>query len=547
MSATTLRLVLAQHDFPVGDPHGNARRILRAAEDARDRAGAHCAVFPELALTGYPPEDLLLRPGFHDQVERALGWLAQRARGIDLIVGYPARDGARIYNAASLLRDGRIVCTYHKQHLPNYGVFDEKRYFQPGSAPCVAEVRGVPLGITICEDIWLPGPIEQAAAAGAAAVVNINASPYHLGKRTEREDMLRARIAAARIPVIYLNTVAGQDELVFDGESFVMDAAGEVVLRAPAWEECPVEVELAVDAAGRVRPVPGVVSEPLPDEASVYAALVRGVRDYVGKNGFAGVVIGLSGGIDSALTLAIAVDAIGAERVQAVMLPSRYTSEISVEDARRLAQAFRVQLGSISIEPAFQAFTAMLDAEFAGLPVDTTEENIQARCRGIVLMAISNKKGSIVLTTGNKSELAVGYSTLYGDMAGGYAPIKDVSKTMVYRLARYRNREAEVIPARVLERPPSAELAPDQRDEDTLPPYAILDPILEMYVERDMGPEEIVAAGFEADVVRRIVTMVNRNEYKRRQAPPGVRISRRAFGRDRRYPITSGFHDDFDL
>jgi NAD+ synthase (glutamine-hydrolysing) len=539
----SVRIVLAQLDFLVGDVAGNAARISAAAERARVELQADCVVFPELALTGYPPEDLLLRPALNDRVRAGLERLAREVRGIDLIVGYPRLFEGRLYNAASVLRDGMIVATYHKQLLPNYSVFDEKRYFVAGAEPCVVPIKGIPVGLTICEDIWQPGPVEQSVGAGAHLVININASPFHLAKRVEREAALRARILATRVPIVYINLVGGQDELVFDGESFVMDAGGAVTLRARAWEQELVAAEFRRDDAGHVVPVPGAVAAPLADDASLYRAIVLGVRDYIDKNRFGGVVIGLSGGIDSALTLAIAVDALGHARVEAVMMPSRYTADMSRDDAQAEAAALGVEYRVIPIEPAFEAFLAMLREEFAGARADTTEENIQARCRGIILMAISNKKGKIVLTTGNKSELAVGYATLYGDMAGGYAPIKDVPKTLVYRLARYRNGIDPVIPARVFERPPSAELAPDQKDEDSLPPYPVLDAILERYIEKDMGAEQIVSEGFDAATVRRCVAMVNRNEYKRRQAPPGVRISRRAFGRDRRYPITSGFDD----
>lgn len=538
-----LRIALAQSGFMVGDVRANARRIVALAREARDRLAAHCVVFPELALTGYPPEDLLLRPAFLREVEHGLREVCEGASGIDLVLGYPRLHEGRLYNAAALIRDGEPVAIYHKQHLPNHSVFDEKRYFHPGSEACVVDIRGRRVGLTVCEDIWQPGPVEQAAAGGADFVINVNASPYHLGKRREREEMLRRRIAVAGVPVLYLNTVAGQDELVFDGESFVMDAEGRVTQRAPAWREMLVTVELEAEPGGRLVPVPSTIEAPLADEESVYRALVLGVRQYVEHNGFDGVVIGLSGGLDSALTLAIAVDALGAGRVEALMLPSRFTSAMSLEDAAAEARILGVHYREISIETAFEAFLGLLSDEFAGLPPDATEENIQARCRGVILMAVANKKRRMVLTTGNKSEMAVGYATLYGDMAGGFAPIKDVPKTMVYRLARYRNGVAPAIPTRVLERPPSAELAPGQLDQDTLPPYPVLDAILEMYVERDMAPADIVAAGYDDELVRRTVTMIDRNEYKRRQAPPGVRISKRAFGRDRRYPITSGFRN----
>jgi NAD+ synthase (glutamine-hydrolysing) len=536
---SSLRIAMAQLNLLVGDVAGNVAKIVAAAERARDELHADAVLFPELAICGYPPEDLLLRPAFHLRVACGLAELARQVHGIDVFVGHPERAEGRLYNAASLLREGVVIATYRKQHLPNYSVFDEKRYFVAGTDACVVEVKGIPVGLTICEDAWLPGPARQAAEAGARVLVNLNASPFHAGKIREREAALQERVCEAGIPAIYLNQVGGQDELVFDGESFVMDAAGRVTQRAPAFVEGLYCVDLTTEGSP-VQPLPGEIAEPLALEQSVYRALVLGVRDYIGKNGFAGAVVGLSGGIDSALTLAIAVDAIGADRVEAVLMPSRYTSAMSVEDAEAEAQALGVERRVISIEPAFRAFLDSLADAFAGLPPDTTEENIQARCRGVILMAISNKTRRIVLTTGNKSEMAVGYATLYGDMAGGFAPIKDVPKTLVYRLAEYRNRIAPVIPGRVIERAPSAELAPDQKDEDSLPPYAVLDAILEMYVERDLCVGDIVAAGYERETVQRVAVMVDRNEYKRRQAPPGVRVSRRAFGRDRRYPISSG-------
>ena len=535
-----LRVVMAQVNTRVGDIRANARRVIEALGHARDELAADLVLFPELTLTGYPPDDLLLRSGLHDRVRAALAEVVAASHGIDVVIGYPHVDVGGLYNAASLLRDGGIVATSHKQHLPNYGVFDERRYFTPGGAPAVVEVQGVPVALTICEDIWAPGPVTEATAAGARLVLNLNASPYHLGKVAEREEVVRRRVEEGGVPVVYTNLVGGQDELVFDGESFVMDAGGDVVARAPAFEEglYPVDFEVAGNA---VRPVAGPAAEPLAEEASVYRALVLGVHDYVEKNGFNGVVIGLSGGIDSALTLAVAVDALGPGRVEAVLMPSRYTADMSLEDAEAEAETLGVPYTTIPIEPMFNAFLDALAEEFAGTETDTTEENIQARCRGVVLMAISNKKRRIVLTTGNKSEMAVGYATLYGDMAGGFDALKDVPKTLVYRLAEYRNTLGAVIPQRVIDRPPSAELAPDQQDSDSLPDYPTLDNILERYVERDQCPEEIVAAGFEPQVVEKVVRLVDRNEYKRRQAPPGVRVTRRAFGRDRRYPITSGY------
>nr|WP_232470537.1 NAD+ synthase [Methylococcus sp. BF19-07] len=535
-----MSIAIAQLDFLVGDVGGNAERVFAAAVRARDGLGAHAVVFPELALAGYPPDDLILRPDFLAAVDTALTALAGRIHGIDVIVGFPERHDGLPFNSAAVLRDGRIHKVYRKQILPNYGVFDEKRHFLPGNAPCVFDLRGVQVGLTICEDVWFPGPVEQAATAGARLVLNLNASPFHVGKTVEREHVVRERIATARVPLVYANLVGGQDELVFDGGSFVMDAAGGVTYRAPQFGETLDVVGFAVDEGG-VCPLPARMVGPMEEVESVYAALVTGIRDYVGKNGFRGAVLGLSGGIDSALTLALAVDALGADAVVAVLMPSRYTAAISVEDARREAETLGVAWHLIPIEPVFRSFLELLAGPFAGAPADVTEENIQARCRGVILMALSNKQGRILLTTGNKSEMSVGYATLYGDMAGGFAPLKDVSKLLVYRLAEYRNAISPVIPPRVIERAPSAELRPDQKDEDSLPPYAVLDPILALYVEQDRSIAEIVAAGYPEDVVRRVVRLVDRNEYKRRQAPPGIKITRRAFGRERRYPITCGF------
>ncbi len=537
----TLRIAMAQLDLLVGDIDGNADKVIAAAARARDEFEADAIVFPELTLSGYPPEDLLLRPGFNRRVAAALARVAERVRGIDVILGYPQQSDGGLYNAASLLRDGAVVATYHKFELPNYSVFDEKRYFIPGDTPCVVEIAGVPVGITLCEDIWHPAPARAAQAAGARLLVNLNASPFHLGKRNERLETLQARTGETGLPVLYVNLVGGQDELVFDGASLVMNADGSLAQRAPAFEEGLYAADFTLDGDGCVQAVQGTVSTPSCQEESVYKALVLGVRDYIEKNGFPGAIIGLSGGIDSALTLAVAVDAIGAGRVEAVMMPSRYTMDISLTDARAEAETLGVEYHVLPIEPAFRAFLDILEDEFAGTRPDTTEENIQARCRAVILMAISNKKHKVVLSTGNKSEVSVGYCTLYGDMAGGFDVLKDVPKTLVYRLSEYRNSLSPVIPRRVIERPPSAELAPDQKDSDSLPPYEVLDAILQMYVEEDRCAEEIVAAGYDSATVDRVIRLVNMNEYKRRQAAPGVRITRRAFGRDRRYPITSGY------
>jgi NAD+ synthase (glutamine-hydrolysing) len=531
---------MGQLNLLVGDIDGNADRLIRAANRARDEIGGDLIVFPELALTGYPPEDLLLRADLLERAEKGLAAIAGAVHGVDVIIGHPHRRGDRLYNAASVVHNGKIIATYLKQLLPNYGVFDEKRYFAPGNNPCVIDIHGVPVGVTICEDVWQAGPVEQSANAGAGVLVNLNGSPYHVNKIEERIENVAQRARASSVPIIYVNLVGGQDELVFDGESFVVDATGALTQRAAPFEE----QLLAVDIDTSVRPmapVAGTIEPQLGEIESVYRALVLGVRDYVDKNAFPGVVLGLSGGIDSGLTLAIAVDAIGANRVEAVMMPSRYTADMSLEDARAEAEALGVAYRVISIEPMFEAFFKGLADEFRGFAPGVTEENIQSRIRGVLLMAISNKTGKMVLATGNKSEMAVGYATLYGDMVGGFAAIKDVPKTLVYRLAEYRNQIQPAIPRRVIEREPSAELAADQKDTDTLPPYNLLDAILERYVERDLGPEEIAAAGFDFTTVQKVVRMVDRNEYKRRQAAPGVRITPRAFGRDRRYPITSGF------
>ncbi len=537
----TLRIAIAQLNTLVGDVGGNLERVLSACERARDELDADLVLFPELTLTGYPPEDLLLRPGLQRRVDAALAELRERISGIVAVIGHPAHVPEGVHNAASVIGADES-CEYHKQWLPNYSVFDEKRYFIPGDAPGLFQLKGVSLGITICEDLWLPGPVEQAAQAGAQLILNLNASPFHLGKAREREQSARERINDAGVPLIYCNLLGGQDELVFDGASFVMNAEGEITQHAPAFEEGLYAVDIDL-IDGKAVPRPGECIAYPDDEAAAYGALVLGVRDYVNKNGFPGAVLGLSGGIDSALTLAVAVDALGPERVEAIMMPTRYTADMSLEDAEEEARILGVDYRVHPIEPMFHSFLDALAGEFAGRPVDTTEENIQARCRGLLLMAVSNKKGSIVLTTGNKSEMAVGYATLYGDMAGGFDVLKDVPKTLVFRLSEYRNSLGRVIPQRVIDRPPSAELAPDQKDSDSLPDYPVLDAILERYVEQDQCAEEIIAAGYDEAEVRRVIRLVDINEYKRRQAAPGVRISKRAFGRDRRFPITSRYSE----
>ena len=535
----SLRIVIAQLDFLVGDIQGNTEKIIAAVLEARDRLQADLIVFPELTVTGYPPEDLLLRPGFVSQVEPALQRLRAGIQGIVAVVGYPAVTPEGLRNAAAAIGDGAIHAIYHKQLLPNYSVFDEKRYFVAGAEPGVVTIKGIRVGITLCEDIWQPGPARQAADAGAQLLLNLNASPFHAGKGQLRLEILRQRVTECGLPIAYVNLVGGQDELVFDGGSMVMNGRGELAQRAPFCTEGLYPVDFTLGAT--VEPVASAIAAEPGEEEAIYRAIVLGVRDYVTKNGFPGAVLGLSGGIDSALTLAIAVDALGPERVDAVLMPSRYTADMSNTDAELEARALGVNSHLMPIEPAFQAFLGILQPVLAGLPPDSTEENIQARCRGVLLMAISNKTGKLVLTTGNKSETAVGYSTLYGDMAGGFAPIKDVLKTMVYRLAAWRNRQSPVIPQRVFDRPPSAELRPDQTDQDSLPPYEVLDAILRDYVEEDHSVEELIAAGFDRVTAERVARLVIVNEYKRRQAAPGVRITPRAFGRDRRYPITSGF------
>jgi len=524
----------------VGDIAGNARRIVAAAERACSELSSDLLVLPELTLSGYPPEDLLLHRGFRAAVAKGFETVRGARASCGMVMGFPEYAGAQIFNSAALIERGELRATHRKSALPNYKVFDEKRYFKAGSQPTVVDFRGFRIGILVCEDIWEPEPAQLARQAGAEMFVVLNASPYEIHKQRNREDIVRRCVKELGLPVVYVNMLGGQDELVFDGNSFVMDGSGAVTMRAPPFEEGLYTVEFE-RAGNGVRPLPSVVAPELGDAESVYRALVLGVRDYVAKHGFPGVVMGLSGGIDSALTLAIAVDALGKDRVHAVMMPSPYTSQMSLDDARGQAEILGVKYSVLPIGEMMKATEATLAAEFAGRKPDTTEENIQSRCRMLLLMGISNKTGQMLLTTGNKSEMAVGYATLYGDMAGGFAPIKDCSKLLVYRLAEYRNQLAAVIPRRVIDRPPSAELRPDQKDSDSLPAYEVLDPILEAFIEEDLSVDEICARGFDRAVVTRVLDLVKRNEYKRRQAPPGVRVSRRAFGRDWRYPITSGY------
>ncbi|EIC31310.1 MULTISPECIES: NAD+ synthase [Methylomicrobium] len=533
----TLKIALAQTHFLVGDIDANVQNIVRNAKHAHETLGADLIVFPELTVTGYPAEDLLLRPDFIDAANEAVGRLASLLpKDIAVVAGFPEQDGGKLYNSVAVFYQGRILAGYRKRALPNYGVFDERRYFSAGDKTCVFSFKGTKIGLTICEDVWHAGIIAENRREGADLLLTLNASPFHAGKIRQREAVVCGQIKAAQIPLVYVNQIGGQDELVFDGASFVVDAQGEVVFRAEEFKE-----QIGVVDFADGRPLKGDCAPLYTPVASEYQALVLGIRDYVRKNGFKGALLGLSGGIDSALVLALAVDALGADRVEAVLMPSRYTQPMSIEDAIWEAEALGVRHHTVPIDPAVSAFGGMLAGIFAGTKQDTTEENIQARCRGVILMAISNKQGKLLLTTGNKSEMSVGYATLYGDMAGGFAPIKDVPKLLVYQLARYRNGVAFVIPERVLTRPPSAELAPGQVDQDSLPPYEVLDPILERYVELDQSADEIIAAGFSPEDVARAVSLVDRNEYKRRQSPPCVKITERAFGRDRRYPITSGY------
>lgn len=532
-----MKIAIAQMNCLVGDVTGNVQQILAYASEAQAQ-GASLLLTPELSLCGYPPEDLLMREDFLRACEDALLVLAKRLPPITVVVGHPQQVGSHCYNAASVLQQGHILATYHKHILPNYAVFDEKRYFTAGHQPLVFEHQGIKLGVLICADVWESGPAQSAKAAGAELLLALNASPFHMEKQSTRIAQLKCRVADTGLPVVYANLVGGQDELVFDGASFVLNAKGQLMQELPAFETCLHTVEF--DGA---HPLPGMVVETLSVEASVYHALKLGLADYVHKNGFPGVVLGMSGGIDSALTLAVAVDALGADNVHAVMMPSEFTADISIEDARAMASGLGVKYSEIAIKALFEGYTEALSPQFAGLPFDATEENLQARIRGMLLMAISNKFGSIVVTTGNKSEMAVGYCTLYGDMAGGFALLKDVPKTLVYRLCHYRNALSNVIPQRIITRPPSAELRANQLDQDSLPPYDILDGIIEGYVENDLSVDVIVGMGYAEADVKRVIRMIDRNEYKRRQSPVGVRITHRGFGKDRRYPITGKLTD----
>ncbi len=541
MNGSVLQLAIAQLNPCVGDFDANRDKILDSIAQARGQR-ADAVVFPEMMVTGYPPEDLLFRPAFLQQVGRVLEAVRQASKAITVIIGAPLQRQGKLYNMAVVYHDGKCIAEYAKQYLPNYRVFDEKRYFSTGKQTVIVPISGIPTGLLICEDIWQPAPIRQLKKEGAEAVIVLNASPFRSNKAQERFALLERHAKKHRLPILYSNLVGGQDELVFDGHSLVLDAQGQLLFQGRTFTEDTYVVTVPVSAAATVSVKPQSL-ELASQEAQVYQALVTGVRDYVAKNGFSAVMLGLSGGIDSALTLVLAVDALGAENVEAVMMPFHYTADISIHDARQQAETLGVRYREIPIERIFDSFMKTLGKEFAGLERDVTEENIQARSRGVILMALSNKLGKMLLATGNKSEMSMGYATLYGDMAGGFAPLKDVYKTWVYALSRYRNQgeEGEVIPSRVITRPPSAELAPDQKDEDSLPPYSILDEILRLFIEEFHSVNEIVAQGFEEETVRFVVNRVLLNEYKRRQSAPGIRITRRAFGKDRRYPISSAY------
>ena len=530
-----MKLAIAQFNPTVGDLAGNADQIIEYIRRAREQ-GADLLLTPEFSLCGYPPEDLLLRPAFYVDCASQVIRIAAETHGIAVLVSYPLQERGKRYNAASIVRNGKIIATYRKISLPNNEVFDEKRYFESGSHACVVEIAGLKVGIAICEDVWQPQAAMLAKHAGAELLVVPNASPFHIDKQKRRVGVIRQRVQETGLPIAYCNLTGGQDELVFDGGSFLMNANGDIAAELPHFDDV-----LSLHQFQHGNWLAAATQPPMGVEQAVYQALCVGVRDYVAKNGFKGVLLGLSGGIDSALTLAIAVDALGPDRVHAVMMPSQYTADISVNDSREMINILGCHYSEIPIKPVFDSFLHALSGEFAGLPVDTTEENIQARVRGTLLMAMSNKSGRVVLTTGNKSEMTVGYATLYGDMAGGFAVLKDVAKTLVYRLSNYRNSVGRVIPERIITRPPSAELRPDQTDQDSLPPYDVLDAIMMAYVEENKSVAEIIQAGFAETDVKRVVKLIKINEYKRRQAPVGVRITPRGFGKDWRYPITSKY------
>ena len=545
-----MRLAIAQMNVVLGDLPGNASRIAAEAQKAA-AAGARLLLTPELSLCGYPPEDLLLRPDFYRQSEEALAQLARETAALDvaIVVGHPLQHNGDHFNAASVLIRGERICTYCKQHLPQYEVFDEYRYFTPGHETVVFDHDGVRFGLAICEDVWYPQPAAQARAAGADVLLVLNASPYHLDKAVDRQTVLRERVSETGLAIVYCNLVGGQDELVFDGASCIVseDAAGKIgtALQLPQFTEAFAVADYVPNETGSIwnADYPAVIPESLTSQ--IYSALVLGVRDYFAKNGFAGAYLGLSGGIDSALTLCVAVDALGPDRVRPIIMPSPYTAQMSIDDSLALGANLGVKSEIVDIQPAMQTYEELLAPYFAGLPADTTEENLQARIRGNLLMALSNKSGWLVLTTGNKSEMAVGYCTLYGDMAGGFAVLKDLFKTKVYDVCRWINRDREIIPWRIIERPPSAELRPDQTDQDSLPPYDVLDAIVAAYMEQDLSPREIVALGYREEDIKRVVRLLRISEYKRRQSPVGIRLTRRGFGKDWRYPITNRYTDEW--
>ena len=554
----TLQICIAQLNFVVGDMAGNARKIIDSARKAYDQ-GARVLITPELAICGYAAEDLLLRPAFIDACDDALKIVALELaglKGMHVVVGHPEGGGIQSrsvsvtqrFNRASVLCEGKVIATYAKQELPNYQVFDERRYFTPGNEACVFEVAGVKLGLLICEDAWFESPAQKARHAGAQMLLVLNASPFHVGKGLEREVQMAQRVKESGLPLVYAHLVGGQDEVIFEGRSFTLNGQGQVVARAPAFQECLQIIEVQAEKGPFGLSIRGQQISPESTwQEDLWHALVLGIKDYLGKNGFPGAILGLSGGIDSALVLALAVDAIGADKIHAVMMPSPYTADISWLDAREMAQRLNVRYDEISIAPLFEGFKASLAEQFKGLAEDTTEENIQARVRGTLLMAMSNKTGSIVLTTGNKSEMATGYCTLYGDMAGGFAVIKDVVKTQVFKLAEWRNQHdpygtgQNPIPERIITRPPSAELRADQKDQDSLPPYEVLDAIVQRYMENDEGINALVADGFDRADVEKVTRLIKLNEYKRRQSPVGIRVTHRSFGKDWRYPITNRF------
>ncbi len=533
-----LRIALAQLDLLVGDIDGNIQKIIQSSIKARDELKADLVIFPELSITGYPPEDFLFREAFLEKIEDAMNTLKKEVKDIYLLVGTPQKRGTQLFNTCALIYNGEIVATYAKQKLPNYGVFDEERYFDRGTQSCVVNIKDVPVGLLICEDIWHEDAVEATIQKGAKILLSINASPFEVDKDARRQQLIQKYSANAHIPFIYLNTVGGQDELVFDGGSLVFNEKGELCQHLAFFKE-EVRAFDCIFENGKVSISDVTTWEEIPTDEKIYQCLMLGLRDYVQKNGFRHVLLGVSGGIDSALVLAIAVDALSKENVTAVMLPSRYTSDMSMEDGLALIKNLGVEQEIISIEPSYNAFLESLAPVFGDKKPDITEENLQARCRGTILMALSNLKTSLVLSTSNRSELAMGYGTLYGDMVGGFNVLRDIPKTLVYRLAEYRNQISPIIPARIIERAPSAELRHDQKDEDSLPPYDILDPILALYIEKEKSIKAIIAEGFPEDTVKFVVRAVLKNEYKRRQGAPGVRINHKAFGRDRRYPMTA--------